>query len=328
MKFAYISVVISSPKLPTPHDLLSIDASLKSLSRAHEIIVVTTFSQTQGWRGISDLHCPLSVVRVEPSASPDRATTAGLARAAGDFILEWRGSPTELTRAVISQLIEPTNHGCELVEAIVSRDGNSFIDMIYALANAFRPWSQPVKRTVARLYSRNAIGSLLTAASVEPILAVLASELSVKRETVGIKSEDRPSSVRRRQFWEALSLLSKGTKLGSVLPLVLALLFGAFGAIAAIYAVLIITIRGRAPEGWTTLMVLTGLGQASLLFMVGLTWSRIDALTRGLAQKPDVTTSVEIYGTTATVETSAKSGAMKFSVSDYRSRPSRFFRTE
>jgi len=295
MKFAYVSVVIPSPTVPTLHDLRAIDDALKSVARAHELIVVTPFNQTATWDIAPDLKCPLTVVKVEPMSSPDRATIAGLARAAGDFVIEWRGRPEDFKEIVINQLLEPTNRGCEVVEAI-SPVESDHVARFYGLANAFRPRNQPVRRSTARLYSRNALSALLNSAPVEPILAILVAELPVKRETFPIGCGVAASTTPRRRLWEGLSLLSKGTKLGLVVPLTLAVLFAVFGMAVALYAVLIITIRGRAPEGWTTLMVVTGLGQASILLMIGLTWSRIDALARGLTRIPDVTASVETFG--------------------------------
>jgi hypothetical protein len=295
MKFAYLSVLIFSRNTPPAEDLRLIDFTLQSVAYAHELILVIPFKSDLTWNAELDLDSPLTVVRVDPSASPDSATIAGLARAAGDFIIEWQGTLSDLTVEIVKLLMEPSNFGYELVEATTRHQPRS-IPLEYALANIFRPWNQPVRKTVARVYSRHAIGILLPSASAESLMAVLVAELSVKRRTIDIPANAGESATPRRRLWEALSLLSKGTKIGALMPLALASIFGVFGATSAIYALLILAIRGRAPEGWATLMVLIGLGQASILLMIGLIWSRIDALTRGLGKRHDVTAAVDTFG--------------------------------
>jgi hypothetical protein len=78
----------------------------------------------------------------------------------------------------------------------------------------------------------------------------------------------------------------------SAIPLALAAASTAFGIAAAAWALGFFIIRGRTPEGWTTLMVVIGLGQAAILAMLGLTWTRIDSLTRGLSRNHDATANV------------------------------------
>jgi hypothetical protein len=295
MKFAYVSVVIPTPTVPMLHDLRAIDDALRSVARAHELIVVTPFNRTATWGTVPDLTCPMIVVTVGPISSPDSATVAGLARAAGDFVIEWRGRLEDFTEIVINQLLEPTNLGYEIVEATPPANFD-YAARFYRLANVFRPRNQQVRRSTARVYSRNALSSLLDSAPAEPILAILVAELPVKRETFAISCQVAASVIPRRRLSEGLSLLLKGTKLGLVVPLSLAALFGVFGITVALYAVLIYVTQSRPPEGWTTLMVVAGLGQASILLMVSLIWARIDAIVRGLTRKHDATASVETFG--------------------------------
>jgi len=295
MKLAYISVVIPTPTVPTLHDLRAVDDALRSVARAHELIVVTPFNQTTTWGTAPDLTCPLTVVTVGTTMSPDSATIAGLARAVGDFVIEWRGRQEDFTEILISQLLEPTNLGYEIVEAAPPVNFD-YATRFYSLVNIFRPRNQQVSRSTARVYSRNALSALLESATTESILAILVAELPFKREAFASDCRVAASVIPRRRLSEGLSLLSKGTKLGSVVPLCLAALFGVFGITVALYALLIYLTQSRPPEGWTTLMVVAGLGQASILFMASLIWARIDAIVRGLTGKHDVTTSVETFG--------------------------------
>ena len=296
MKFAYVSVVIPTPTVPMLHDLRAIDVALRSVARAHELIVVTPFNQTATWSTAPDLTCPITVVTVGAMSSPDSATIAGLARAAGDFVIEWRGRQEDFTEIMLNQLLEPTNLGYEIVEATPPPVNFDYAARFYRLANVFRPRNQQVRRSTARVYSRNALSTLLDSATAEPILAILVAELPVKRKTFASGCRVAASVIPRRRLSEGLSLLSKGTKLGLVVPLSLAALFGVFGITVALYAILIYITQSRPPEGWTTLMVVAGLGQASILLMVSLIWSRIDAIVRGLMRKHDVTATVETFG--------------------------------
>ena len=42
-------------------------------------------------------------------------------------------------------------------------------------------------------------------------------------------------------------------------------------------------------------MIVTGLGQASILALIGLTWSRIDSLLKGLSRPRDATAEVVVF---------------------------------
>jgi hypothetical protein len=226
-------------------------------------------------------------------ATPDAAVLAGLARAVGDFVIEWRGPADELSREVIEQALAPTDRGTELVEITGSED-SVMSTAFYRAVNALRARDVPIRKTVGRTYSRHALGQLLSASGFEPQLDVLSAELPVHRMVTTTQSPHPHREAFIDRVADGGSLLSKGTKFGSAVPLVLASVSGLFGLFAAVYAVVILLVRGEAPEGWTTLMVLTGLGQAAILTMLGLVWTRIDGLARGLAQRRDATGNVVV----------------------------------
>ena len=97
---------------------------------------------------------------------------------------------------------------------------------------------------------------------------------------------------------EGANLLSKGTRFGSTVPLGLAIISALFGIGAALYALAFFLLRGQTPEGWTTLMIVMGLGQAAVLVMLGLVWSRMNAMARGLSQRRDATAAVIVVAAT------------------------------
>lgn len=293
MKHAYVSVVMSSSRPPTPEQIQSLDTRLAELTRTHEIVVVLPHSEEPGDYQDLDVSGPVTAMTTHVRARPDAAVIAGLARAVGDFVIEWRGPTDDLTRRVIEDALAPTDTGTELVE-ITGAEDSVMSTTFYRAVNALRSRDVPIRKTAGRTYSRHALGQLLAASGFEPQLDVLSAELPVHRVVTATESPHPHRDAFIDRVADGGSLLSKGTKFGSAVPLVLASVSGLFGLFAAIYAVVILLVRGEAPEGWTTLMVLTGLGQAAILAMLGLVWTRIDGLTRGLAQRRDATGAVVV----------------------------------
>jgi hypothetical protein len=99
----------------------------------------------------------------------------------------------------------------------------------------------------------------------------------------------------RKRLAEGMSLLAKGSRFGTVIPLALATISALFGIFVTLYALILYLVDGKSPEGWTTLMIVTGLGQASVLALIGMTWSRIDSLSRGLTRSRDATAEVVVF---------------------------------
>jgi hypothetical protein len=222
---------------------------------------------------------------------------AALGRASGDFIIEWQGEFESLSEEVISSLLEPSNSGYELVE--FETGSQKFTSRIfYKLVNLLRPSNIPVRKCVGRAFSRRALGLLLQKASFEPQINILFSELPVRRIIKKVEANFAAKQNLRERFIEGMNLLSKGTRFGTVIPLALAIISATFGFLAAFYALALYLLIGKSPEGWTTLMIATGLGQASILALIGMTWSRVDALSKGLSRHHDSTTDVQVFPST------------------------------
>lgn len=291
MKHAYVSIVIPTAQPLSREQIRSIDLLLAQQTRLHEIVLVVPFSAGVGEYSGLDLAGPVTTVITQMRATPDAAVAAGLARAVGDFVLEWRGSVEELGVETLEPALDSTDSGSELVE-IVGKETSAISGFFYRVVNSLRPRAMPVRKTVGRLYSRHCLGQLLAAISFEPQLDVLAAELPVTRALVkvAVPNPHRDSILER--IGDGGSLLSKGTRFGSTVPLLLASVSAFFGVGAALYAMSFFILRGQTPEGWTTLMIVLGLGQAAVLAMLGLVWSRINAMTRGLSQRRDPTSGV------------------------------------
>ena len=293
MKHAYVSVVLPVRKLPAIAAIEELDQVLSRETRAHEIILVVPYAVTPPDYAQSETTGPLTAVSTHMQATADTAIVAGLARAAGDFVLEWRGPIDHLDAATIRETLELTDVGNELVEA-VGRETSWVSRSFYRFVNSLRSRKVPVRKTVGRLYSRHALGQVLRSTTFEPQLDILNAELPVPRAIYESSAPNPHRASMAERLGEGSALLSKGTRFGSAIPLTLAAVSAAFGIGAAIYALVILFVRGKTPEGWTTLMVVSGLGQAAILAMLGLVWARIDGLTRGLTRNQDVTASVTV----------------------------------
>jgi len=300
MKLAYVSVVIPVFFPPDISVIAGLDTALDNQARAHEIIIVIVYGVSIPNYQASAKTGPITIITTHSGATQDEVVVAGLARAAGDFIIEWRSGVDLLRDQILEQILIPTDAGVELVE--VTGVNRSITSRVFTrLVNILRPSKSPIRKTIGRVYSRHALSEILSATAVEPHIDILIAELPVRRTV-----ESLPIAISHRDSWmiritDGLTLLSKGTRFGSRIPLILAGISAIFGIVATFYA-FIFLLRGGTPQGWTTLMAVVGLGQAAVLTMLGLIWTRIDSLTRGLARNPDVTAEVKVIPPTETQE--------------------------
>ena len=295
MKQAYISVILpNAGKLPSIQEIISLDNELKLATRNHELILISTFESGVMDFKFEGLSGPLSIVYINSISSQNSSRVAAYGRAAGDFIIEWHGPIYELTEDAILELLEPTNHGTELVEfesAFQPRISRAF----YGFANSLRSSSIPVRKAVGRVFSRRALGQLLLGSSFEPQISVLCAELPVQRIGKRVRVNFVENQSVRERIVEGMTLLAKGSRFGTVVPLALATISAFFGIFVALYALTLYLLNGKSPEGWTTLMIVTGLGQASILALIGMTWSRIDSLAKGFTRPRDATAEVVVF---------------------------------
>ena len=295
MKQAYVTVIIPfSGKMPSGREVAVLDDALKHASREHELILIATFDSGSINFDLEELSGPLSIVYTNSISSHNSSRVAAFGRAAGDFILEWHGPIGDLTKDSILELLEPTNHGSELVEF-----DSSFQPMtsraFYAFANSLRSSKVPIRKAVARVFSRRVLGQLLIGSSFEPQINALCAELPVQRTSRTIQVNFAATQNFRERIAEGMTLLAKGSRFGTVIPLALATISAFFGIFVALYALSLYLLNGKNPEGWTTLMIVSGLGQASILALIGMTWSRIDSLSKGLTRPRDATAEVVVF---------------------------------
>ena len=295
MKQAYVSVILPfSGRVPSSQEIAALDAALKLTTREHELIFITIFDSGVKNFEIDGLSGPLSIVYTNSISSQNSSRVAAFGRAVGDFIIEWQGNIEYLSKEALSEMLEPTNNGIELVEFESSFQPISS-RVFYKFANSLRSSRIPIRKTIGRVFSRRALGQLLLGSSFEPQINVLCAELPVQRTNQTIQLNFATSQSFRERIAEGMTLLSKGSRFGTVVPLALATISALFGIFVAIYALALYVVNGKSPEGWTTLMIVTGLGQASILALIGMTWSRIDSLSKGLTRPRNATAEVVVF---------------------------------
>lgn len=295
MKQAYVSILLVSNKTkPTVDDIYQIDLVLSQASRSHEIVLVTNLvSHDHDYAQLS-LCGPLTVVHTQRDASIDQMTFAGLGRTVGDFVLEWTIEVAQLSSQIMITLLDPTNDGAEIVQGISFEESRSS-KFFYELTNKLRPASEPVVRSLATVYSRRALNRLLEANQIESNLMILVAELPFQKVT---KKLTLLSTNRRKiseRLHEGLILLFKGSRFGTVVPLILAGLSSLTAIGIAAYAIASYILFENVLQGWTSLAIMIGLGQGAILALIGLVWARLDSIAKGLTDRKDATSGVEVF---------------------------------
>jgi hypothetical protein len=294
LKHAYVSLVL----LDRANKLSELEVSRLDLlfsheARNHEIIVVRNSRFNEGEYRSVILKGPLTFIFTKSSATRSDSIIAGLGRSVGDFILEWNVDSKNLNSEVISKLFALTNVGNELIEALprkLSLTTRTFL----RLTNMLRPNDQPLRKTLAHLYSRRSLNWVLEANRYESHIAVLVAETPFQKTThvlPFISDEKRSLAVR---LHEGLILLTKGSRLGTVLPLFLAGVSSITAVVIAIYAIFVYLMEKTILEGWASLAITIGFGQGAILALIGMVWNRLDQLAKGLSSRNDVTADVEV----------------------------------
>jgi hypothetical protein len=295
VKQAYISVVLlNQDDYATAAEIERIDSLLAHETRKHELILVTKSQIKEFKFEYLPLTGPLTVVSVESLASKNELAFAGLGRSVGDFILEWSLPASQLVSDTLQGLLAHSDVGAEIVEGLASKNSIS-TRLFYKITNRLRPKNQPVRRSLARLYYRRALNWVLQANRYESHILVLVAEIPFKRsiQVLPINADEKRTLSDRMQ--EGLVLLTKGSRFGTVIPLLLAGVSSLFAIGVAIYALGVYLLSGNVAEGWTSTAVFTGLGQGAILALMGLVWTRLDSLAKGLSRKNDATADVEVF---------------------------------
>lgn len=296
MKAAYVSVVFHWWEGCRAHDIRQLDSVLRETTEAHEILIVLAPDNLVHYRSsdcndMDRLSGPISVVVTRAGTSHDTAMLVGIGRSVGDFVLEWDANIADITSALLSDMLRETDLGSEVVE-LVPLHKHTKTKAFYRLANAMRPKSLPLYASVARLLSRRAVDMVLNSSPAESQRLLLVADTALPRTFI-----ERPMKrAIQRTSWakstEALSVLVRGTNIGTVAPLVISGLSVLASILVAVYALYWYIRAGSTPQGWTTLMVLGGLGFGIVMAFLGLIWIRMNQLYQAINRPPDETSQV------------------------------------
>jgi hypothetical protein len=296
MKEAFVSAVVYGIESQFNRSaLIELDSMLTSIARVHEIIFVTHISKSEALLEDTHLSGSLTIIEFGSESSESEIRISALARTSGDFIIEWLGDYSTISEIQLQDALNATNSGIDVVEIVPVKSYRS-TRLHLRLINTFRPESPLLRDSLARVVSRRALNQILEFSTVPYNLDVRFSDLPLSRD-VRI-SMTSPSSLVpiRKNSGRLFRTLVHDTRFGGMLPILLAGVSATFGLIVALYAAILYFVKGQNPEGWTTLMVVNGLGISSILVLVGLVWMKLEALLRGLDSSTQITSDVTIIG--------------------------------
>ncbi len=300
MKNAYVSLVIFAQTDMTAIEIARLDRLLSTITRNHEIVVsgpaAVTIQICNDARSADEFVStgPVVFVETQSRATEDQILLTGLARSVGDFIVEWRGSISDLDQTLLEELLNQTNYDFELVE-VVERNKRKATNFAYWAVNLTRAEHSRVCRSIGRVYSRAALQIVLNTSPSRPIIDVVVAELSVSRIRLSTNFQYSRGTIKVRAQ-RIIGLFARGSRVGTTAPLIFAGLFAFFGVFAVFYSIIVLLFRGQTPEGWTTLMIVVGIGQASILAMLSFIWSRVNILAESFHTTFDKTSRVSVLG--------------------------------
>lgn len=292
MKNAYLSVLIYSRKNFDSSEIQSLGKLIQSKFRKIEIIYVSE-NPIQFDSKVAVFDFPLTSLVVYKNSSRHRAIVAGLGRSVGDFILFWDLDLNQLSVDMLANFVLASDQGAEFVSLKVGKSKTS--KLVYRILNFVGITSNPYSRFFGGLLSRRLVSQVLSASIGGAELDLILANTNLNRIEINSTGIVPPKERLMERIRRVGSFLTKGTKFGTLLPLLLAL-FSSFIAIAAaVYSVFIYVLEGKTPEGWTTLMVLVGFGQSCILLMLALLWNQLIEMQSNRLSS-DVTEEVQIFG--------------------------------
>lgn len=295
MKHAYVSLVLFNEANTKDWSRIeNIDRFLSNETRKHEIVLVTKEPILDSFVKSLNLKGPLTIVTAQSTATTNDLIIAGLGRAVGDFVVEWTINASKIKSGTIANLLIPSDVGNELIECVPLKLSSS-TKVFYKLVNNLRPSNKSVRPSAARVYSRRALNWLLEANRYESQVMVLAAEIPFQKAIHMLPIQRAVGTSLRERIQEGFTLLTKGSRFGTVVPLLLAGISSLFAISVAIYALTVFIVLGDAAEGWTSIAVVMGFGQGAILALIGLVWSRLDSLAKGLSKRNDSTINTTVY---------------------------------
>jgi hypothetical protein len=236
---------------------------------------------------------PVSQVTTYSNSGTEVSLVSALGRAVGDYVFYWDFRIPVIPRELLDTFILQSDRGAEYVAVSFRQSRSSRV--AYKFLNALGASTHPFSRFYSGFLSRRLLGQILTFAETGFDVELILSKTHLSRHLIDYPLLSVPKEPLIERVNRARFFLTKGSKLGSLLPSLLATLSSFFALVAAVYSLIIYVFEGKTPEGWTTLMVLVGFGQAAILLMLALTWSQITEL-QNFRKGIDISDEVKVFG--------------------------------
>jgi hypothetical protein len=295
MKEAYLSFVLYDLQdFITADEIKFLDSNLANLSRHHEVILVTNKSKNIIDFNSIDLKGAITILSVLPGANENAIRISALARSSGDFIIEWLDNPNSLDNEEMSRALALTGSGVELIDFVSVSGKRTDNQLNLRVINSFRQKNPPLQNSFARLISRRALAQALQHMITPVNPDVCLSDLIFKRENIYSSRGNSPKAVKKWGIRKSFSTLILSTRFGTIFPVIMSGISAAFALGMAIFATTLFLIEGKSPEGWTTLMIVNGLGVSSILALLGMVWVKLESIFKALTSSVDVTSEVNV----------------------------------
>jgi len=220
------------------------------LRLSHEIIFVDDGSRDRTFeilRGIQAASRTVRVIRLSRNFGQQVATTAGLARAAGDAVV-LIDADLQDPPEVISELVERWREGWDVVYAVrAKRAGETLFKrltarLFYRLINVVSTTPIPVDTGDFRLMDRKVVDALLAMPERDRLLRAMVSWVGFRQTGVTYSRAERLHGKTKYPLSRMIRLAADGVLSFSVAPLKLATVLGfascavaAVGAAAAVW---------------------------------------------------------------------------------------------
>ncbi len=288
MKETYLSVVLTRPDV-TVENVRYLDETFSKIVRLHEIILVQTGSFSLDLSQ-EEFHGAVTILRLNGLPSESRMRRSGLGRAAGDFIFEWRGNAEVFSADIATDYFGEIADQIELYE--IQGKVSNLEKFNLNILNLLRDPLLPIRKSIGTFYSRNMLNQIMTKSASESEIDLIIADVPVWQRGHRTINADYSNFRNRSHF---LELLIRGTTFGAAIPFSLAGGSAAIAVGAIFYALITFLIFGKTPQGWTTLMIVIGLGQSSILILLGFIWSKLNSIHNSLSGSGDSTSGWVVH---------------------------------
>lgn len=290
MKQAYISIVVHSRDITDHQAITNLSRVLTETSKLSEVIIVSHYGTDHKKLCLHNENIPITVVYTKAHASADEMYLAGLARAAGDYVVLWTESIERFTLDISKKLLAPASNSFEITQISSKLSASSYAFL--SLLNTTRRNKKNINPAVAYCFSRHALNILIRETRFESDIDIAVANIPFE---IFCYDREIDTSARKMSFMRKVTLILKGTNIGLRAPMILSILSGFISFLIVIYALGVYLLNGKSPEGWTTLMIAVGVSQSSVLAVLTFILGKVAGIESAINRSNDVTSNVDVF---------------------------------